>query len=134
MKAIPVVAIYLTALGSAAIVSPSGSPAKHVSAFACDVSALTPEERKRHFDELGPALRALKKSVHELPDGYEFEFPADARTFALLTEWIAGERACCPFFEINLRVDREKGPLWLRLTGRAGVKQFIEVDGAAWLK
>ena len=72
--------------------------------------------------------------MHELPDGDEFEFPADPKTYALVTEWIAGERACCPFFEINLRVDREKGPLWLCLTGRAGVKQFIEVDGAAWLK
>jgi hypothetical protein len=25
-------------------------------------------------------------------------------------------------------VDREGGPLWLRLTGREGVKQFIKAD------
>lgn len=133
MNALPVVAIALASLGGSALVL-SVPAAKHASAFACDVSALTPAERKRHFEELGPALRALKKSVRELPDGYEFQFPADASTFALLTEWIAGERACCPFFEINLRVDREKGPLWLRLTGRDGVKQFIEAEAGAWLK
>ena len=105
----------------------SGSP------FACDVKALTPEERRRHFEELGPQLRSLRKRVHELPEGYEFEFPADPDTFALVTEWSIQERACCPFFDIDIRLDREGGPLRLRLTGREGAKEFIKSDGAAWL-
>lgn len=106
----------------------AGSP------FACDLLALTPEQRKRHFDELGPMLRSIKRSFRELPDGYEFEFPADANTFALVTEWGLQERACCPFFDVDIRLDREGGPLWLRLTGREGTKQFIRSDFAAWLK
>ena len=44
--------------------------AKHESRFACDRAALTPEKRKRHFDELSPALRSLRKSTHELADGH----------------------------------------------------------------
>ncbi len=104
------------------------------SPFACDTMALTPEQRKRHFEELGPMLRSLRESVHELPDGYEFEFPADQKTFALVTEWAIQERLCCPFFDIDVRLDREGGPLWLRLTGREGTKDFIKVDGAAWIK
>jgi hypothetical protein len=102
------------------------------SPFACDTSALTPEQRKRHFDELGPALRALRKGVRELPDGYEFQFPSDQKTYAMLTEWAQQESLCCPFFDINVRLDREGGPLWLRLTGREGTKDFIKVDFAKW--
>jgi hypothetical protein len=89
---------------------------------------LSPEARKRHFDEVGPALLKLKKSTRELPDGYEFEFSADKATYQLLTEWIIDERLCCPFFEIDLRLSREGGPLWLRLTGRPGTKEFIKED------
>jgi len=104
------------------------------SAFACNRQALSPELRKRHFDELGPKLGSLKQDVRELPNGYEFQFPADPATVQLVAEWAAGERACCPFFDIELRLEREGGPLWLRLTGREGVKQFIRADGAAWTR
>jgi hypothetical protein len=52
----------------------------------------------------------------------------------MLTEWAAGERLCCPFFDIEIRMEREGGSVWLKLTGREGTKQFIEVDAAPWLK
>src|SRR6266849_5422323 len=65
---------------------------KHESALACDRLALTPEQRKRHFEELGPALRSLKTGVRELPDGFEFKFPADMKTYQLVAEWAAAER------------------------------------------
>ena len=102
------------------------SQTEHVTPFACGALALSPEVRKRHFEELGPALLKLKKSTRELPNGYEFELPADNRTYQLLTEWAFQERLCCPFLDIGLRFDREGGPLWLRLTGRPGTKEFIK--------
>jgi|SRR6185312_1991425 hypothetical protein len=102
--------------------------AKHESPFACNAFALSPELRKRHFEELGPTLLKLKKSVRELPDGYELELPADNTTYQLLTEWAFQERLCCPFFDVDLRFDREGGPLWLRLTGRPGTKEFIKEE------
>src|SRR6204780_636656 len=108
------------------------TPAFAESPFACDRAALTSQARKRHFDELSPALRARKKSIRELRDGFEFEFPPDTATFQLVSEWVAGERLCCPFFDIDVHVEREHGSLWLRLTGREGVKQFIRADFAAW--
>src|SRR6266481_4029257 len=104
------------------------SQTEHVSPFACNAFALSPELRKRHFEELGPALLKLKKSTRQLPDGYEFELPADSKTYQLLTEWAFQERLCCPFFDIDLRLDREGGPLWLRLTGRPGTKEFIKEE------
>src|SRR5271170_6394581 len=108
------------------------APAFVESPFACNRAALTAQARKRHFDELSPALRARKKRIHELRDGFEFEFPNDTATFQMVSEWVEGERLCCPFFDIDVHVEREGGSLWLRLTGREGVKQFIRADFAAW--
>jgi hypothetical protein len=108
--------------------SEPSSQTKHVSPLACNALALSPEVRKRHFEEVGPALLKLKKSTRELSDGYEFEFPTDRATYQLLTEWVIEERLCCPFLDINLHFNREDGPLWLRLTGRPGTKEFIKED------
>jgi peroxiredoxin len=104
-----------------------------VSPFACNRLTLSDKDRKRHFDELGPMLRTLRKGVRELADGYEFEFPSDPASIQLVAEWAAGEYLCCPFFDIDLRLERENGAFWLRLTGREGVKQFIKSDFARWL-
>jgi len=124
-----ITAIALVApVADSATSEPSSSQAEHVSPLACNAFALSPEVRKRHFEEVGPALLKLKKSMRELPDGYELELPADNKTYQLLTEWAFQERLCCPFFDITLRFDRENGPLWLRLTGRPGTKEFIKME------
>jgi len=108
--------------------------ATHQSPFACDRLALDPVARKKHFDELGPALRSMRKAVRELADGFEFQFPSDPKSIAMVAEWAAGERLCCPFFNIQLRMEPEGGPFWLRVTGRKGTKEFIKVDGAFWIQ
>jgi hypothetical protein len=124
-----ITAIALAApAANSATSEPSSSQSEHVSPFACNAFALSAEARKRHFEEVGPALLKLTKSTRELPDGYEFEFPADNKMYQLLTEWAFQERLCCPFFDIVLRFDRENGPLWLRLTGRPGTKEFIKME------
>src|SRR5881398_847067 len=131
LAALSLSAICLAALNASAGQSEpvSSSQTEHVTPLACNARALSPEVRKRHFEELGPALLKLKKSTRELPDGYEFELPADNRTYQLLTEWAFQERLCCPFLDIGLRFDREGGPLWLRLTGRPGTKNSLARSG-----
>src|SRR5690242_17267099 len=106
----------------------------HESPFACNISALTPAERVRHFGELGPALRAVKNGQRELADGYEFRFPSDRKTSAMLLEWADQERLCCPFFDVSVRFEPEGGAMWLRLTGRKGTKEFIADDFGPWFK
>ena len=69
-----------------------------------------------------------------MPNGYEFRFPSDPKMIAIVEEWAAGERLCCPFFDIQLRMERERGPFWMRLTGRKGTKEFIKADAAALIK
>lgn len=123
-----------TLLLAMTLISVLGVAATRESPFACDRMALSPAQRKRHFDELGPKLRALVLQARELPDGYEFRFPGDRPTFELIAEWTAGEHVCCPFFDIDLRLDREGGAFWIRLTGRPGAKEFIQSDFKRWLQ
>ena len=111
----------------------SSQESKHPSPFACNAFALSADVRKRHFDELGPALLKLKQSTRELADGYEFEFPADSQTYELLTEWMFQERLCCPFFNIELQLKSGAGSMWLRLTGQTGIKEFIKAEAPAWV-
>src|SRR5207253_112207 len=112
---------------------PKGA-AKGESPFVCDRLAITPAERTRHFEELGPALRALRTEVRELPDGYEFKFPSDAKTLAMVAEFVEQEHRCCPFFDIGVRIEREGGSTWMRFTGRPGTKDFIRAEGADWIR
>jgi hypothetical protein len=106
--------------------------AKQESPFACSPSALSPVERKQHFQEFGPRLRALCQEVQALPNGYKFAFAQRQDTYRLLAEWMFQERRCCPFFDLSLRLDREGGPMWLELTGREGVKEFIKAEFVPW--
>jgi hypothetical protein len=107
---------------------------KHESPFACDRLTLDPASRARHFDVLGPALAKARQNFRELSNGYEFAYRPDRATVQQLMEWVAGERLCCPFFDIEVRIEREGGSVWLRLTGREGTKQFIQSDFARWMR
>ncbi len=127
---------FIAAVVGTVSAGPAGSmlSGKHESPFACNVNALTPAERDRHFKELGPMLRSMKKGVRELKDGYEFQFASDQKTYQLVSEWAIQESRCCPFFQVELRLESEGGALWLKLTGRKGTKEFVRDDFAAWIK
>ena len=133
--------IVLTAVGLAILAAVSFAQTKKASTdthqrspFVCDRLALSPEARARHFNELGPQLRDLKTGVRELTNGYAFQFPADPKTVLLVAEWAAGERLCCPFFDIDIRLEPEDGSMWLTLTGRDGTKEFIRADAPSWIR
>ena len=95
------------------------------SPIACDVAGLDAEQRSRRR-ELFATVRSLFEEVREMPEGYEFRLPASASHILTVAEFISLERVCCPFLDFTLEVEREGGPLWLRLTGREGVKEFLE--------
>ena len=42
-----------------------------------------------------------------------------------LVEWIELERQCCPFFGFEIRWEGKNDLVWLHLTGREGIKEFI---------
>ncbi len=103
------------------------SKAKKESPFACNMSALDAEGRRRHKIVM-EQMRAAIKEVKELSDGYGFRLTAEQSTILLTSEFIARERLCCPFFTFELVAEQEDGPLWLHLRGREGVKDFIKIE------
>ena len=96
-------------------------------AFSCNLSALDQEQRKRH-DILAKDLFPKHLEVRELPDGYGFRFPNNRSLFTELSEWATLEQLCCPFLTLTLELQRDQGPVWLRATGRDGVKDFLRVE------
>ena len=96
-------------------------------AFACDLTALSAEERKLHAATTEEVFAAVQE-VRELSDGYALRLPGESATLLKAAAFIANERLCCPFFTFALEVEPEGGPLWLRLTGGDGIKQFIQAE------
>ena len=95
--------------------------------FACNMLALDATGRKRH-GEVTKQMKAATKEQRELPDGYAFRFVSDQSTILLVSEFIARERLCCPFFKFEMAVEPEDGPLWMRLHGAEGIKDFIKLE------
>jgi hypothetical protein len=87
---------------------------------ACDMSALPDRD---HHETIGTQLLSQTLSVIALDDGYQLEFPIAALSIA--TEFIDGERRCCPFFQFTIQVKPAASDLQLRITGGEGVKTFL---------
>ena len=95
-----------------------------MSNIACNLTALDPTQRKRR-DELQRELQPLVQERQVLPDGVALRFAAEERTLARAAEFIALERLCCPFIHFEVDVASDRGPLWVRMRGKAGVKEFL---------
>lgn len=94
---------------------------------ACDMSALTAEQRERQR-VLGRRLRDDALEIRDLGDGYAFAHPPDGDALVAMAEFVANERLCCPFFEFTLTVGRDGGPAWLRITGEGEAKRVLEAE------
>jgi hypothetical protein len=97
------------------------------------MTALSGEQRTLHH-ELAALLQSLLAAVRELPDGYEFEFAWSPETYDVLTGITPLEHACCPFFDIAIRIESESNKLHWRLTGQEGIKPFIRAEFGAWFE
>jgi hypothetical protein len=95
--------------------------------FACDLSALTDDQRQRHV-QVYHWLTELRLDVRELDDGYAFDYAADPATYPLLGEFMALEHLCCPFFRLALDVEPHAKTITLRVTGAEGVKDFVYAE------
>lgn len=94
--------------------------------FACDMTAIPAAERGTHQELIRRLMSEVVRDIRELPDGLAFRFPAEE--YDAVTRFVARERLCCPFLSFALDVTPERGPLWLRLTGAEGVKDFIRAE------
>ena len=97
------------------------------SPFACNMNAIPPTERGQHVAAIREIFGAVEE-IREIPDGYSFRLPNDSAFLTKAADFISRERFCCPFFGFALRLEPEGGALWLSLTGREGVKPFIQAE------
>jgi hypothetical protein len=93
-------------------------------ALACEPTALTPEVRGEHF----ALIRQLFGKVEEradLSNGYAYRFAADE--IGSVVRFIDNERRCCPFLHFELSANGSE-PLWLRMTGPEGTREFLDAE------
>jgi hypothetical protein len=95
-------------------------------ALACVPGSIPPAERAAHFALVARLFGGAVLERRELPDGYAFRF--DAKSFDQVARFVANERRCCPFLTFTVEVAPAAGPLWLRLTGPTGTREFLEAE------
>jgi len=96
------------------------------SPLICDLTAIKPAQRAAHQTLAARLVKELAQERRELPDGYALRFAAEQ--YGEITAFISNERLCCPFFHFALDVMPDRGPIWLRLTGREGVKALLAAE------
>lgn len=93
--------------------------------IACNLSALDSDARAEHR-QISKAVLGSVTGIREQPGGYAFRLPTETDMIRKAATFIARERQCCPFFDFALEVERDGGPVWLGVSGREGVKQYVE--------
>lgn len=102
-------------------------PKKTQLPLACDMTAIAAEQRPTHL-ATSRELFARIEEVRELEDGYEFRLADEPDLLTKIGEFVSLERLCCPFLRFAVEVEAEGGPVWLRLSGREGVKALIREE------
>src|SRR5436309_15424500 len=92
--------------------------------IACNLDALTPEQRAR-ASVLRAPLRQTATEVREMTDGWAFRCKADTPTLSELAEFIALEGLCCPCLAFRPEVPNEGGAAWRELAWPSGAQAFI---------
>lgn len=100
---------------------------KNQSPLACDMTAIPAEQRPVHLANTRELFSRIDET-RELPNGYEFRFADRPNVLRRLVDFVSLEKLCCPFLRFEISVEAENGPVWLRLTGRHGVKEFIQEE------
>lgn len=91
------------------------------------IRCLLPEdEQEAQREDLAETVFPLVNEARELEDGYAFAFDFDPELAHTLLDLVLRERACCPFLDLEIGFEREKGPLTLAFRGPEGTKEFVE--------
>lgn len=77
-------------------------------------------------EDLAETVFPLVTEARQLEDGYAFAFDFGPELAHALLDLVLQERACCPFLDMELRFERERGPLTLAFLGPEGTKAFVE--------
>jgi len=97
--------------------------------FACDMTALSPIERRR-YDMLRPLLLRSIEEVRGTATGFRLRLAA-ATSAPDIAEWMTLERRCCLFLTLRLAL-RYDGFTWIEIGGSAAIKGFLEDEFQAF--
>jgi hypothetical protein len=95
--------------------------------IACQLGVFSADERYR-YEAVRGQIEAAVGGVAETANGYVFDLPGNDATLALVADWIAFERRCCPFLEFAVSIGASHSPIRVALTGSPEVKKFLESE------
>ena len=95
-------------------------------ALACVPGAIPAAERPAHFARLNRLFAEHAQERRDVAGGYAFRF--DAASLDDVALFVGRERLCCPFLTFSLELSAQDGPLWLRLTGPDGTREFLDAE------
>lgn len=102
-------------------------PGETVPPIACNLKALTSEQRKQ-LGQVGEQVISAITASRELKNGYAFRVDPAKASLLEVAQWLDVWRRCCPFYEFQIDFHAADANLWLSVTGRAGVKEYIPLD------
>jgi hypothetical protein len=95
------------------------------SPLACNLLGLSEEQRERRV-EIWKDLTPQVLEVREMLAGYAFRFDTTSEILMQIAELVTLEARCCPFLRFDVEITEEGGPIWFELSGRDGVKEFLD--------
>jgi len=97
------------------------------SPLVCNDGALSPAQSAKLADVV-TEFREQKQEIREFPDGYAVRLPASSEIVQDVAAFMTIVRRCSPYFDTTLQVQCEAGPVWLKITGRKGVKELVRME------
>ena len=94
--------------------------------LACVPGAIPASERSAHAALTHKLFAETVETRITIPSGYGYRFPE--MTFEELSRFVVNERKCCPFLQFTIDVAPAGGPVWLRLTGPEGTREFLDAE------
>lgn len=95
--------------------------------FACDLTVLSKDERES-FASVTDSLFTAVQETRELENGFGLRFLNQPNQLVQIAGFIERESQCCSFLKFNLEVGPSSGPVWLRITGETGTKEFLRAE------
>ena len=95
--------------------------------FACNLDVLSDTE-KEQFASVTESLFAVVQETNELENGFAFRFIKQPEQLLQIAQFIERESQCCSFLKFTLEVEPSSGPVWLCISGEAGVKEFLRAE------
>jgi hypothetical protein len=109
------------------LASASTLAAETVPPIACNMKALTSEQRKQ-LERLGEHVISAITTSRELSDGYAFRVDPGQASLMDVAQWLDVWRRCCPFYEFQIDFHAADSNIWFSVKGRPGVKEYISID------